>query len=116
MALAITELTLSRARSTSRKVMVVLTDGYANYDQYGHFDTDSARTYVLSQAAAAAEEGIENLSIAVGQDADGQLMQEIADAGHGAYFHAAGTPEEYTAQLQDIFGVIGGRRAVELIQ
>lgn len=116
MALAVAELTSPRARSTSRKVMVVLTDGYANYDQNGNYNAVGARTYVLDQAAIAASQGIEILSIAVGQDADNALMQEIATTGDGVYFHAAGTPAEYTAQLQEIFGVIGGRRAVELIQ
>jgi hypothetical protein len=116
MALATNELTSSRARAVSRKLMVVLTDGYANYDQYGNFNETTARTYVLSQAEYAASHNIEILSISVGQNADDELMAEIAEVGSGVYFKAAGTPEEYTAQLQEIFGQIAGHKTVQLIQ
>lgn len=44
------------------------------------------------------------------------LMQQVAEIAQGEHFHAEGSIEEYSSQLQDIFERIGGNPQVELIR
>lgn len=114
---AIEELSSSRARSASGKMIILLTDGIANVDengQTGNFEGGAA--YALSQAQRAADLGIRIFAVSVGFSADQSLMSQIADIGRGEHFHAEGSIEEYSAQLAEIFRRLGGTRPVELIQ
>jgi hypothetical protein len=43
-------------------------------------------------------------------------MQQIAQIGGGEHFHAEGTIEQYSAQLDSIFQKLGGKRPVLLVQ
>jgi hypothetical protein len=43
-------------------------------------------------------------------------MQEMAAVANGQEFQAAGTPEEYTEELEAIFRTLGGKRPVALIE
>ncbi|MCP4251179.1 MAG: VWA domain-containing protein, partial [bacterium] len=113
---AVDELTGPRARGEARKLIVMFTDGQANRDSNGNWNTSGAKDYALEQARRAADEGITIMSVSIGQDADQSIMQEIADLGYGLHFHAEGSIEEYSEQLADIFTQIGGRRVVELIE
>ena len=56
------------------------------------------------------------IAVTVGQDADQDLMEEIAEVGNGVHFHAQGSIDQYSQQLAAIFGRITGKRSVELIQ
>jgi Flp pilus assembly protein TadG len=113
---AIEELTSSRARATSHKVIVLLTDGYANVDEFGDYNEAGAKAYALREAERAARLGMTIIGVTVGQEADEDLMREIAEIGGGAYFHAEGSIDEYSEQLVEIFGKISSKRSVELIQ
>lgn len=113
---AIEELTGPRARATSRKVIVLLTDGYANRDEWGNFNETSAKAYALRMAVEAADKRIQIVAVTVGQDADELLIQQIADIGDGVHLHAEGSIDEYSADLTNIFAQIGTRRTVELIE
>ena len=113
---AIEELTSSRARDASRKVIVLLTDGIANIDEYGNHNVSGAKAHALTQAQRAADLGMRILAISVGQGADQDLMEQIANAAGGIHFHAEGEIDEYTAQMLDIFKQIGGARTVGLIE
>jgi len=42
-------------------------------------------------------------------------MREIAEIGGGEHFHAEGTIEQYSEELERIFLDIGGRREAQLI-
>lgn len=115
---AITELSSTRARKAAAKVIVLMSDGQPNIDQYGNYVGDGAAgavNYSLNQAHAAADLGARIYTVSVGFYAARSLMQEIASIGHGEEFAAMGTPEEYTAQLQEIFRKLGGKRPVQLI-
>ncbi len=113
----IEELTSSRARTTSRKVIILLTDGNANVDANGAYPTNSGgRAYALSAASRAAAAGIDIFTISVGAGADTATMQQIADMGSGEHFYAVGSIDQYSAQLDAIFNQLGGRRPVQLIQ
>lgn len=117
----IAELGSIRARSSAQKVLVVLTDGNANCDQYNNCggseqEVIAGNNYAIDATEAAAALGIRIFAISVGADSNPNLMQQIADIGQGEHFHASGTVEEYSEQLQVIFERIAGRRPVELIR
>lgn len=112
----ITELTSNRARDEARKVMILITDGQANVDRYGRSSTSGGRDYALEEAQAAADAGIQIITISVGQDADQDIMADIAAIANGIHFHAEGQIDQYSIELEQIFAAVGGRRTVELIE
>ena len=116
---AIAELESERARGYAKKVILLMTDGRANVDQWGRAGyayESAAQAYALAQAEEAADRGYRIYSISVGFGADRSLMQQITAIGGGEEFYAsAGSSAEYTAQLMEIFGRLGGKRPVALI-
>jgi Mg-chelatase subunit ChlD len=93
MALARNELT-NNGRTTTRKVMIVLTDGaYTNY------------IHPSGEAALAASQGIRVHTITFGNTPQSVInnMIETAEAGGGQHFHA---PDPAT--LNNVFGELGG--------
>ncbi len=114
---AIDELETSRARGYAKKVIILMTDGLANIDKWGNYNEPGARAYAIEQAERAAELGVRIYTISVGFGADRDLMQEIASIGRAEEFYASGLdPDEYSAQLREIFGRLGGKRPVVLIE
>lgn len=117
LARAVEELTSSRARGTSTKMIILLTDGNANVTETGQAgNTSGGSAYAVAQAQVAADLGFRIFAVSVGSGANLSLMDEIADIGLGEHFHAEGSIEEYSAQLSEIFRRLGGTRPVELIQ
>ncbi len=113
----IEELTSVRARHTARKVMIVLTDGLANVNARGKTgDYTNGPIYARTMAEQAVEQGIRIFAVSVGSDSDAALMEQIAEIGNGAHFHAEGSIDAYSDQLEQIFKVLGGTRPVELIR
>ncbi len=114
---AVAELTGPRTRDAATKVMVLLTDGKANVTEWGDAgDYYNGPLYALSAAQSAADLGIRIYAVSVGSDADTDTMEEIAEIGRGMHFHASGSIDQYTEQLQQIFETLGGKRPVMLIQ
>lgn len=113
---AIDELQSVRARSSAHKVIMLMSDGAANIDGEGNYNATTAREYALRMAQAAADQRYRVYTVSVGYNVDRPLMQEIAEVGNGEEFYAVGSPEEYTAQLEEIFRTLGGRRPVALIE
>lgn len=119
---AIEELTNSNAgdngaRGNSRKVIFLLTDGQANVAANGAVgDEYQGALYARNAAAAAVAAGIRIFTVSVGSDADQLLMSDIAQTGSGTHFHAEGSIDTYSAQLEAIFNTLGGGRPVELIR
>lgn len=115
----IEELTSSRARPESDKVIIVLSDGQPNTNEEGAWDGYGslvASNHALAQAQRAADENIRIYAITVGLDANRDLMQQIAKIGNGREFYAAGDPAEYTAQLQEIFFRLAGSDIAMLVE
>lgn len=113
----IEELTSERARSASRKMIILLTDGIANVTESGAVgDEEGGAAYALEMAQEAADLGIVIFAVAVGNAADHEIMQQIADIGAGEFFYANGSVDEYSAELAEIFDRLGGQRPVELIR
>lgn len=114
---AIEELTSSRVRSASKKMIILLTDGYANVTRSGQTGNYSGGAqYALEEAQDAADLGFRIFAVSVGSDCNIDLMDEIADIGYGEHFHAEGSIDEYSEQLEEIFEKLGGKRPVELIE
>jgi len=106
------ELLSEHARSGAAKVMILLTDGIANTSP----DGSDAKTYARYEAELASDSNITIYTVGVGSGADMNLMDEIAEIGHGTSFYATGSVEEYAAELREIFRTLGGKRPVRLIQ
>ncbi len=98
------------------KMIVLMSDGVANIDEDGNYNTSTARTYAIAEAQRAADKGYLIYTVSVGYGVDRALMQEIAEIGNGREFHADGSPEEYTEELEQIFRSLGGIRPTVLIQ
>lgn len=114
---AVEELTSTRARHTSKKIIILLTDGNANVSSTGGTgDVSGGNGFALDMAREAAEKGITIFAVSVGSESNQSLMEQIADIGKGEHFHAEGSIEEYSAQLADIFRRLGGTRPVQLIR
>jgi Flp pilus assembly protein TadG len=114
---AIAELTGPRARPNAVKIMVLLADGRANVNESGGYaDYTGGREWALESADQAAALGIRIFCVSVGVGADRDLMQTIAKRGGGVEFYAAGSIEDYSARLKDIFQTLGGARPVVLIE
>jgi Flp pilus assembly protein TadG len=129
---ALCELTWSpQARNASAKVVVLMSDGCPNrwdnrtalakideLDPPGDSPEywDSAYSYALAMARVAAKNRMRVYTVSVGYGADQNLMAQIAAAARGEHFFAQGNPQDYTAQLRDIFEKLGGKRPVSLIE
>jgi hypothetical protein len=116
---AYNELNSARARKASAKIIMLMSDGKPNVDQYGNFVSSGSAAidnWVKSVAQQAADDGMRIYTVSVGSDADVELMTEIATIGRGEHFHAEGTPETYAAELEAIFRTLGGKRPVSLIE
>ncbi|MCK4658325.1 MAG: VWA domain-containing protein [Phycisphaerae bacterium] len=113
------ELGSDRGRSAARKVMILITDGYANVAcetcSGGYYS--GGKQYAKDEAALAVEEGIQIFTVSVGSYCDANLMQYIADLGGGEHLAASDeTVEEMSVTLNAIFQHLGGCRPVELIE
>ncbi len=119
LAQAIVELQSVRARPGAHKVIVLMSDGVANIDEDGNWVGDggwAALDYAYRMAQQAADQGFTIYTISVGYNVDRDMMQQIASIGNGQEFYAAGSPEEYSDQLELIFRTLGGKRPVSLIE
>jgi len=113
---AIEELTSARARPAAKKVIVLLTDGKSNVDEFGEVSNyNDGAAWAVAQAQEAAALGIRIFAVSVGVDADWALMEDLAEIANGEAFYAGESPEEYSESLKTIFETIGGRRPIALI-
>ncbi|MGE3180517.1 MAG: VWA domain-containing protein [Phycisphaerae bacterium] len=112
----ISELESHRARGAARKVIVLMSDGEPNVNEWGNYSTSGGSGYALAAADECADRDIIVYTVSVGYGADRALMQEIANKTNGQEFFASGSPEEYTEELEHIFRSLGGKRPVALIE
>ena len=121
------------ARYGARPTLIVMTDGLANerksgwslpgdfswsdwtdYDGDGNADystSDSNKQYAFWEATQAIDRGITIHTMAVGQNADTNLMRAIAFAGDGVFISVPGgsTVEELESQMLDAFSEIAAK-------
>lgn len=107
----------ARARVGAVKMMVLLTDGQANWVN-GGVNASAAKQYVLDEAYLCAENHIKILTISLGAGADIALMDEVAQITNGVHFNVPGgqTVAEYTEDLTKIFRQVAGHRPLKLVK
>lgn len=105
-----------RARPGVDKMMVLLSDGKANWYN-GGYSTSRARDAAIEQAYLAKQDKIEILTISLGAEADDALMQQIADITGGIHFRAPGGSDisDYETQLFEVFRRIAAYRPLKLV-
>ncbi len=119
------------SRYGARPTMILMTDGqtnqkpggwngYVNWSEWTDYDgdgsanystSDSYKKYAFWEATEAINRGITIHTLAVGNDADGDLMKAIAFAGGGVYISVPGgtTVAEMEEQLLEAFGQIAAK-------
>ncbi|OHB72883.1 MAG: hypothetical protein A2V70_03240 [Planctomycetes bacterium RBG_13_63_9] len=102
------------ARAGSFKMIVLMTDGIANRPS----DSSTARTYALGQAQLAADMRYPIVTISLGNAADTDLMQQIADMTGGVHFNVpgGGTVTDYRDNLMQVFRQIADDRPLVLVK
>ncbi len=116
----------SGKRSNAVRVLVLLTDGVANYycgsstyspSSYNstscsaHSNTNTAVNHVLAEAQRAADEDIIIFTIGLGSGADESVLQDIADIGNGSYYFSPSS-----AELDDAFQAIAEQTHIALVK
>jgi Flp pilus assembly protein TadG len=104
----------NNARAGAMKLIVLMTDGYANMPYSSYW----ARKLVLQEAQAAADANIKIIAIALGVDADTDLMEEVAGISGGASFAIPGgsAVSDYEEDLKEVFRQVAADRPLELVQ
>lgn len=107
----------ARGRPGALKMIVLMTDGVANYIN-GGVNQHAARNYVLSEAHLAAASGYPIVTISLGAGADVPLMEEVAEITKGATFNVPGgrPAEEYAEELAEVFKKIAKHRPLKLVK
>jgi hypothetical protein len=106
----------SNARDGAFKMMVLMTDGQANWHN-GRYDTTAARNHVLAEAAAAAANHYPIVTISLGAGADTNLMQQVADITESRHFNIPGgqSVNDYRDGLMEVFRDIADARPLKLV-
>lgn len=104
------------ARSSAAKVMILLTDGDPNRRRYGAAnDPSGARQDTLDAAQDARDEGVQIYAVSVGQGANTNLMNQVAEIGGGKHWYAGEEAITYSTLLSEILREVGSERTTILI-
>ncbi|MCA9155541.1 MAG: VWA domain-containing protein [Planctomycetales bacterium] len=106
----------ANGRVGARKMMVLMTDGNANWTPYG-YNTNAARNNVYDEAELCAELKIPIVTISLGAGADVALMEDVAEITDGLHFNIPGgcTVDEYSEELMEVFRRIASARPLLLV-
>lgn len=106
----------SNARLGAYKMIVLMTDGKANWIN-GDYDEDEADEYVLEEAQLAADLGYPIVTISLGAGADTAIMGQVAEITAGTHFNVPGgqSVEEYSEELIDVFEKIATHRPLKIV-
>jgi Flp pilus assembly protein TadG/Mg-chelatase subunit ChlD len=107
----------SSARPNAFKMMVLMTDGLANWYN-GQYNVTAANNMVAQEAALAAARKYRIMTIALGVDADTSSMQSVASTTGGTYFRVPGGANHQVMhdQLYDAFKDIADARPLLLVK
>ena len=109
---------VSNARPGSFKMVVLMTDGIANWSDDGYGINDG-EDFVVEQAQIIADLGYPILTVSLGSGADTALMQQVADMhSKGRHFNIPGgqTGDEYYDALIEVFREIAKDRPLKLVK
>jgi Mg-chelatase subunit ChlD len=104
----------SHARPGAFKMIVLMTDGQANRPSNESY----AKSYVLQQAQAVAGEKYPIVTVSLGNAADTDLMQQVADITKGIHFNVPGGESvvDYREDLLAVFRKIANDRPLALVK
>lgn len=104
------------ARPNAFKMVVLMTDGLANWHN-GVYDETRARNHVLSEAQAAHALNIPIVTISLGAAADVNLMNQVADITESRTFNVPGgeSVSAYREGLFEVFHDIAKNRPLKLV-
>lgn len=107
----------TNGRANAFKMMVLMTDGLANWNN-GKYNVTAANNMVAQEAALAAERKFKIMTIALGVDADTSSMQSVAQVTRGTYYRVPGgaNHEGMHTQLYDAFKEIADARPLLLVK
>ncbi|MCC9607615.1 VWA domain-containing protein [Blastopirellula sp. JC732] len=107
----------ARGREGSVKMMVLLTDGQANWVN-GGVNSTAAKQYVIDEAYLCKDQGFKIITISLGAGADTALMDEVARITDGVHFNVPGgqSVAEYSEDLTEIFRQVAGARPLKLVK
>jgi Mg-chelatase subunit ChlD len=105
------------ARPNSCKLIVLMTDGLANWCN-GRYDETGAHQMVMDEAAAAAADKYKIMTIGLGVDADTSTMQQVADLTKGTCYSVPGGAVHQTMhdQLRQAFKEIADARPLIIVK
>ena len=102
----------AEARDDAEKIIVLMSDGQANRPN------GNGPGYAKTMARYAADKDVAIYTISLGDDADLDLMEDIANIAHGKHFDATGTgEEELTDRLKKAFeDALAAIKRVQIVQ
>jgi hypothetical protein len=111
------ETLVANARPNACKLMVLMTDGLANWHN-GSYDLAGAAAHINSETAAAVAANFKIMTICVGVGGDRVTMQGVADATEGKFYDIPGGAdhESMHAQLKTAFKEIADARPMLLVK
>lgn len=104
----------AHGRPGAFKMIVLMTDGYANRPG----SATDARNYALAQAQQTAAKRYPIIAISLGMDADTSLMEQIATITNGAHFRIQGGEQvtNYREALLAVFRRLADHRPLVLVK
>lgn len=107
----------SDARPYSYRMMVLMTDGLANWTN-GSYNQSAAATEISNETALCSAAKIKVMTISLGVDADTSTMQAVADGTEGQHFNVPGGSDYVIMhqQLYDAFEAIARARPLKLVK
>ena len=108
---------IAQGRVNAFKMIVLMTDGVANWNN-GSYNIAAAKNHVLSEAAADAALNYPVVAISLGAGADTTFMQQVADITESRHFNVPGGAAigDYREGLMEVFREIADARPMKLVQ
>lgn len=107
---------IANGRTNAFKMIVLMTDGVANWYN-GGVNVTAAKNQVLSEAASSASLNYPVVTISLGAGADKTLMQSVADITQSRHFNVPGGAAigDYRGGLMQVFREIADARPLKLV-
>lgn len=109
----------SNGRPNANKMIVLMTDGLANW-RNGSYNLSAAAQYITDETALCADESrkYKVMTISLGSGADTSTMQGVADATGGTHYNVPGgtTHDVMHAQLYAAFEAIAKARPLKIVK
>jgi hypothetical protein len=107
----------STARPNACKLIVLMTDGLANWNN-GQYNLSAAAAMISSEAAASAADKYKIFTLALGVNADTATMQSVASVTDGKYYNIPGGANHQSmhTQLKTAFKEIADARPLLIVK